>query len=327
MNMKRFAYTALATAMMAAPVAAQAAEAKPWPARAIQLVVPQSPGGGADILARDIAARLQPRLGQSIVVENRPGAGGIIGTDFVARAAPDGYTFVMGAISTHGINPSLYKKLSYDAREDFEPVVLVATAPLLVVTNPNVKADSVPALIALAKSQPGQLTFGSAGAGNSTHLAGELFKSLSGADLLHVPFKGATPAEVGLIGGQVSVMFSSIMTAWPHSREGRMKALAVTSAQRSSIAPDLPTVAEEGLEGFDVNPWYGLFAPAGTPDAVVQRMHAEISEILEQDEIRSRFATLGAEPGAMSQHAFADFVDQEIDKWAKVVADSGSAIE
>lgn len=324
--MNRIASTLLGGLLLAVTAAAPAG-AQSWPARPIQLVVPQSPGGGADILARDIAAKLQPRLGQSVVVENRPGAGGIIGTDFVARAAPDGYTFVMGAISTHGINPGLYKKLSYDARKDFVPVVLVATAPLLVVTHPGVPAGSVQELVALAKSQPGQLTFGSAGAGNSTHLAGELFKSLSGADMLHVPFKGATPAEVGLIGGQVSVMFSSIMTALPHSREGRMKALAVTSAERSSIAPELPTVAEAGLDGFDVNPWYGVFAPAGTPPEVVARMHREISEILGEDAIRKRFATLGAEPGAMTQPAFADFVDQEIDKWAKVVEESGSAIE
>ncbi len=325
--MKRILMSLASGAALALQALTPAVAQADWPARPITLVVPQSPGGGADILARELALRLQPRLGQSVVVENRAGAGGIIGTDYVARAAGDGYTLVMGAISTHGINPGLYKKLSYDARKDFVPVALVANAPLMVVVHPGLPVDSVPALIELAKSRPGQLTFASAGAGNSTHLAGELFESLSGAQLLHVPFKGATPAEVGLIGGQVSLMFSSIMTALPHSREGRMKALAVTSAERSSIAAELPTVAESGLAGFDVNPWYGVFAPAGTPPQAVARLHEEIARILRQDDVRQRFATLGAEPAAMTQAEFTEFVDKEIAKWAKVVSDSGSAID
>lgn len=262
------------------------------------------------------------------MVENKAGAGGVIGTDYVARAAGDGYTFMMGAISTHGINPGLYKNLSYDARKDFIPVALVASAPLLVVVHPSVPANSVQDLIDLAKSKPGELTFSSAGTGNSTHLSGELFKRMAGVDMMHVPFKGATPAEVGLIGGQVSVMFSSIMTALPHSREGRMKALGVTSKEHSSIAPELAPVAEtKGMEGFDVNPWYGIFAPAGTPEHVIKRMHAEVSSILAQEDIRTRFATLGAEPGNLSQEEFANYVNSEIDKWAKVIQEAGVSVD
>jgi Uncharacterized protein conserved in bacteria len=323
--MKSTFFALALAAVMAMPMASACAQ--DWPARPLQMIVPQSPGGGADILARDLAVRLQPRLGQPVVVENRPGAGGVIGTDFVARAPADGYTLMMGAISTHGINPGLYKKLPYDAIKDFEPVALVATAPLLVVVNPKLPVNSVAELIAAAKAAPGKLTYGSAGNGNSTHLAGELFRSMAGVDILHVPFKGATPAEVGLMGGQVSIMFSSILTALPHSREGRMRALAVTSTKRSSVAPDLPTVDEEGLPGFDVNPWYGVFAPAGTPPEVVARLNREINDILAMSDMKERLAGLGAEPGAMSQQEFAAYVQAEVKKWAKVVADAGAAID
>lgn len=324
--MKRILHSMLTGLSLAAAITPAAAQE--WPTRPIQLIVPQAPGGGADILARDLAMKLQPKLGQPVVVENKAGAGGVIGTDYVARAAGDGYTFMMGAISTHGINPGLYKNLSYDARKDFVPVALVATAPLMVVLHPSVPANSVQELIDLAKAKPGELTFSSAGTGNSTHLSGELFKNLSGVDMLHVPFKGATPAEVGLIGGQVSVMFSSIMTALPHSKEGRMKALAVTSEKRSSIAPELPAVAEtKGMEGFDVNPWYGIFAPAGTPAEAVKRMHAEISEILKEEDVRKRFASLGAEPGQLSQEEFVTYVHDEMDKWARIIKESGTSVD
>jgi tripartite-type tricarboxylate transporter receptor subunit TctC len=319
--------TLAAVAGLSLFLGAQASWAQDWPTRPVQIIVPQSAGGGADILTRELAARLQPLLGQTIVVENKPGAGGVIGTDLVARAAPDGYTLVMGAISTHGINPSLYKKLSYDALADFVPVALVATAPLMVVTYPALPVKSVQELIAAAKANPGKLTFGSAGKGNSTHLAGELFQSMAGVEMLHVPFKGATPAEVGLMGGHVSVMFSSIMTALPLSREGKMKALAVTSAKRSGMAPELPTVAESGLPGFDVTPWYGIFAPAGTPAAVVERLSKEIKVVLDMPDVKAKFMSLGAEPGAMSQPEFAKFVPEEVKKWAKVVQESGSVIE
>ena len=277
-------------------IASGGAIAQDFPARSVRLIVPQSAGGGADILARTVGQKLSEAWGQPVVIDNRPGAAGIIGTEAVAKAAPDGYTLLMGAISTHAINPSLYKTLSYDPVKDFAPVTMVATAPLLVVVHPSLPVNSTQELIALAKAKPGQLFFASAGSGNSAHLAGELFKTMANVDLVHVPYKGATPAETDLIGGQVSVMFSSILSALPHAKAGKMKALAVTSARRSSIAPDLPTVAESGVPGYDVNPWYGLFAPAGTPRAIVERINRDVARILAQPDVRQRFATLGAEP-------------------------------
>jgi tripartite-type tricarboxylate transporter receptor subunit TctC len=324
--MKRRANTLLARIAVAAALAAAAAGAlaQEFPVRPVKLVVPQSAGGGADILARTIGQKLSEAWGQSVVVDNRPGAAGIIGTEAVAKAPADGYTLLMGAISTHAINKSLYAKLPYDPVKDFAPVTLVATAPLLVVGHPSVPAGSTRELIALAKAKPGQLFFGSAGSGNSTHLAGELFKTMANVDLVHVPYKGATPAETDLIGGQVSVMFTSILSGLPHAKAGKMKALAVTSARRSSIAPDLPTVAETGLPGYDVNPWYGVFAPAGTPRDVVAKIHRDVVRALQLPDVKQRFATLGAEPVGNTTEQFAAFVDAEIAKWAKVVGDSGA---
>ncbi len=298
--------------------------AQDYPTRPIKIVVPQSAGGGADILARTVAQKLSEAWGQSVVVDNRPGAAGIIGTELVAKAPPDGYTLVMGAISTHAINRALYKTLPYDPVKDFAPVALVASAPLLVVVHPSVPVNSMRELIALAKAKPGQLFFASAGSGNSTHLAGELFKSMANVDLVHVPYKGATPAESDLIGGQVAVMFTSILSGLPHVKAGKMKALAVTSARRSSIAPDLPTVAESALPGYDVDPWYGLFAPASTPRAIVDKLNREVARILTLPDVKQRFAALGAEPGSGTPQQFGAFVDAEIAKWSKVVADSGA---
>jgi tripartite-type tricarboxylate transporter receptor subunit TctC len=315
--------------VLAAVVAAGPASAiaQDYPTRPIKLIVPQSAGGGADILARTIGEKLGQSLGQAVVVDDRPGAAGIIGTDAVAKAAPDGYTLLMGAISTHAINKSLYPTLSYDPVKDFTPVTLVATAPLVLVVHPSVPVSSTRDLIALAKAKPGQLFFGSAGSGNSTHLAGELFKTMAGVDLVHVPYKGATPAETDLMGGQVQVMFTSILSGLPHIKAGKMKALAVTSARRSSIAPELATVAETGLPGYDVNPWYGLFAPAGTPRAIVDKLNREVVRILQLPDVRQRFATLGAEPVGDTPAQFGAFVESEIAKWSKVVADSGAKAE
>jgi tripartite-type tricarboxylate transporter receptor subunit TctC len=320
-TLRALARVALAAVLAAGPAGAIAQD---YPARPIKLIVPQSAGGGADILARTIGEKLSQSLGQSVVIDNRPGAAGIIGTEAVAKAAPDGYTLVMGAISTHAINKSLYPTLPYDPVKDFAPVTLVATAPLLVVVHPSVPVNSTRELIALAKAKPGQLNFSSAGSGNSTHLAGELFKTMAHVDLVHVPYKGATPAETDLMGGQVQVMFTSILSGLPHAKAGKMKALAVTSARRSSIVPDLPTVAETGLPGYDVNPWYGLFAPAGTPPAIVDRLNREVVRILQLPDVKQRFATLGAEPVGNTPAQFAAFVDAEIAKWSKVVADSGA---
>ena len=231
----------------------------------------------------------------------------------------------MGAISTHSMNPGLYKaRLPYDPVKNFAPVTVVASAPLLVVVHPSVPANSVQELIALAKDKPGKLNFSSAGSGNSTHLAGELFKLSAKVDMVHVPYKGATPAETGLMAGEVSVMFSSILSALPHSKAGKMKALAVTSAKRSPEAPELPTVAESGLPGFDVNPWYGLFAPAGTPPEIVAKLQQEVSRIVHMPDVKKRFASLGAEPVGNTPQEFKLFLDQEIAKWTKVIDQSGT---
>jgi tripartite-type tricarboxylate transporter receptor subunit TctC len=325
--MKRITKTLSAALAVAGFAISGATMADGYPDRTVHLVVPQSAGGGADILARTVAAKLSEAWGKQVIVENRPGAAGIIGTQGVAQAAPDGYTLLMGAISTHAINRALYKDLSYDPVKDFEAITMVASAPLLVVVHPSVEANSVQELIALAKSKPGKLNFSSAGNGNSTHLAGEMFKSMSGADIVHVPYKGATPAEVGLMGGQVSLMFSSILSAMPHSKAGKMKALAVTSTQRSSVMPELPTVGETGLPGYDVNPWYGLFAPRGTPKDVVNKISSEVRRIVQMPDVKNRFATLGADAQGNTPEQFASFIDAEIKKWSRVVKESGTKID
>lgn len=321
-------FVAKLTALAAVIAAASGPALAAYPERPIQLIVPQSAGGGADILARTIAAKLSQSLGKQVVVDNRPGAAGIIGTQAVAQAAPDGYTLLMGAISTHSMNPGLYKaRLPYDPVKNFAPITVVASAPLLVVVNPSVPANSVQELIALAKAKPGKLNFSSAGSGNSTHLAGELFKLSAKVDMVHVPYKGATPAETGLMAGEVSVMFSSILSALPHSKGGKMKALAVTSAKRSPEAPELPTVAESGLPGFEVNPWYGLFAPAGTPPEVVDKLQQEVARIVHMPDVKKRFASLGAEPVGNTPQEFKVFLDQEIAKWTKVIDQSGTRVD
>lgn len=325
--MKRITKTLAAALAVAGFAIGNAAMAEGYPERTVRLVVPQSAGGGADILARTVAAKLSEAWGKQVIVENRPGAAGIIGTQGVAQAAPDGYTLLMGAISTHAINRALYKDLSYDPVKDFEAITMVASAPLLVVVHPSVEANSVQELIALAKSKPGKLNFSSAGNGNSTHLAGELFKSMSGVEIVHVPYKGATPAEVGLMGGQVSLMFSSILSAMPHSKAGKMKALAVTSTKRSSVMPELPTVDETGLPGYDVNPWYGLFAPAGTPKDIVDKISREVVRTVQMPDVKKRFASLGADAAGNTPEQFASFIDAEIAKWDKVVKESGTKID
>ncbi len=303
------------------------AMAQGYPNKTIRLIVPQSAGGGADILARTLAEKLSKAWSVQVIIDNRSGAAGIIGTQAVAQSAPDGYTLLMGAISTHAINRSLYRNLPYDPVKDFMPITLVASAPLLVVVHPSLPVNSVQELIALAKAKPGQLNFASAGSGNSTHLAGEMFKMMANVDIVHVPYKGATPAEVDLMAGHASIMFSSILSAKPHSIAGKMRALAVTSAQRTSVMAELPTVAETGLAGFDVNPWYGLFAPAGTPREIIEKINREVVGILQLPEVKERFSTLGADAMGNTSSQFAAFIDLEINKWAKVIKMSGTTAD
>jgi len=304
-----------------APCAAPAQTA--YPAKPIRMVVPYPPGGPTDVLGRIVAQKLSESLGQQVNVENKPGASGMIGAELVARSAPDGYTLLTNA-SIHVINPSLYAKSSFDAIRDFAPVALIAEVPLILVVNPGVPVKSVGDLIALGKAQPGKLNFGSSGNAAAPHLAGESFKIATGVQMQHVPYKGSAPALTDLIGGQVQLMFDSMPSAMPHVKSGRIRAVAVTSARRSPTMPELPTVAESGVPGFDISTWYGVWAPAGTPKDIVNRLSAEIARALRLPEIRERLAGLGAEPVGNTPEEFAAYCQSELAKWSKIVRESGA---
>src|SRR5690606_29057618 len=295
---------------IASPAAAQA-----WPARPIRFVVPYPPGGPLDQVARALAEKLREPLGQPVVVENRPGAGGNIGADLVAKAAPDGYSIVMGAVATHAINPYLYAKMPYDANRDFTPITRVATVPNVLVLNPQTAERlgirSLRDLIAYARKNPGKLNYGSGGNGSAGHLAGELLEAQAGISMVHIPYGGAAPAQLGLLAGQTDLMFDNLASATPQIRAGKLQAFAVTTPQRSSFFPELPTVAESGLKDFDISTWFGVFAPAGTPRPIVDRLNTEFTRALSAPDIRERLARMGAEPSPMSPEAFADFVRAE----------------
>jgi tripartite-type tricarboxylate transporter receptor subunit TctC len=308
-----------------APVAT--VQAQQWPSKPIKWVVPFAPGGTTDILARTVGEKLSTALGQPVVVENRPGAGGGVGADYVAKSAPDGYTIVGGTISTHAINASLYKSLPYDPVRDFAPITLIARLPNLLVVNPGVPAKNVAELVALLKANPGRYTFASSGNGTSQHLSGELFKSIAGVEMQHVPYKGSPPALQDVVAGQVTMTFDNITTAWPLAKAGNLRPLAVTTAQRSAVAPDVPTMQEAGLAGYEVGSWQGVFAPAGTPPEIVRRLNAEIVRILRLPEVRDKLIGLGAEPVGNSPDEFAAMVKSEVAKWADVVKRSGARVD
>ncbi|AVA34194.1 tripartite-type tricarboxylate transporter receptor subunit TctC [Cupriavidus metallidurans] len=312
------------TAIAALPLGAHAADA--WPSRPIQLLIPYPPGGSADLLARPLGAKLQERLGQPIVLDYRPGAGGTIATQALARSKPDGYTLIM-VLAAHAINPSLYPKLPYDTRKDFAPVSLVANLPLILAGSPSLKARNVPELIAAAKAAPGTITFGSAGNGNTGHLAGELFDSMAGVKMTHVPYKGSAQVVNAMLAGDIQLTFDSISTSMPQIRAGRMTALAVTSAKRAAMAPDVPTLAEAGVPGFDINGWYAILAPAGTPRAVVDKLSSEIAAVLTQPELRSQLAANGYEPVGSTPAALGAHIDAELVRWNKVVREAGVKLE
>ena len=303
------------------------AGAQAWPAKPIKWVVPFAPGGTTDILARTVGEKLALALGQPVIIENKPGAGGGVGAELVARAAPDGYTIMGGTISTHAINASLYKSLPYDPVKDFVPIVLLARVPNMLVVNPDVPAKNVTELIVLLKANPGKYTFASSGNGTSQHLSGELFKSMSGTDMQHIPYKGSPPALQDVMGGQVTMTFDNITTAWPLAKSGKLRALAVTTATRSSIAPDVPTLAESGLPGFEVGSWQGVFAPAGTPPDIVRRLNTEIVRILGLPDVKEKLAGLGAELVGNTPEEFAVLVKAEVVKWADVVKKSGAKVD
>ncbi len=299
------------------------AQAQGYPAKPVRMIVPFPAGGATDIIARIVSQKLGENLGQTVIVDNRPGASGNIGSDIAAKAPPDGYTLVMGNLSSHAINASLFK-LPYDPVADFAPVTIVAVVTNILVTHPSLPARSVKELVALAKARPGQINYASAGSGSPAHLAGELFKTSARVDLYHVPYKGNAPAVNDLIAGEATVMFSAMPSVMPHVATGRLRALAVTTLKRSPAAPNLPTIAESGLSGFDVSAWNGVLAPARTPHDIIARMHREIVKILQLPDVKERLSGLGAEPLGDTPEHFADVIKADVAKWARVVKESGA---
>ena len=300
-------------------------QATEWvPERQLRIISAYSAGGTNDLLSRLMAQKLTERLGKPVVVENRAGANGIIASDYVAKSAPDGYTMIMGSSATHGINPNIYAKLSYDAQSDFTPVGLIATVPLLLVVAPNLAVNSLTDLVALAKSKPGTLSFASSGTGSSPHLAGELFKSVAGIELTHVPYKGDGPAVIDVQGGQVSMFFANIPSALPAAQAGRLKALAMTGAVRTPAAPDIPTMQQAGVTGVEISAWFGLFAPAKLPNEVLTRLNQELNVVLGLPDVKARIRELGAEPVAPAPpETFQSFVKSELAKFAAVTKKAG----
>ena len=299
------------------------AQANDYPAKPIRLVVPAAPGGGADFLARIVGVKLGELVGQSVVVENRAGASGTIAADGTAKSPGDGYTVLMGQSTSIVIAPQLYPKLPYDTLRDLKPVTLVAEVPNVMVVHPSVPANTVKELIALAKAKPEMLNFGSSGNGAPSHLAGEMFKSATGTRLVHVPYKGAGPAVNALIAGEIQVMFAPIVAVLPQVKSGRLRALGVTSAKRSAAAPDLPTLAEAGLAGYEISSWFGLFVPASTPAAVVDKLFKETTRVLKSPDVIERFAKEGAEPVGSTPADFNNYVRTEFVKYNKVIKDNG----
>lgn len=306
---------------------ASAASAQTYPTKPIRMVVPFPAGGTTDILARAVAPKLNEAWGQQVVVDNRPGAGGNIGSELVAKSAPDGYTLEMGTVGTHAINASLYAKMPYDHVRDFVPVILVAGVPNVLVVHPSVPVNSVAELIAYAKANPGKLNFASSGSGTSIHLAGELFKVMAGVQMTHVPYKGSAPAVQDLLGGQVQLMFDNLPSSLPHIKAGKLRALAVTSAQRAPALPDVPTVAEAVLPGFEASSWFGVLAPAGTPAAIVAKLNAEIAKWLASPEAKEKLLSQGANAAGGPPEDFAKHIASETAKWAKVVKESGAKVD
>jgi len=303
------------------------ARAGEYPVKAIRMILPSAPGSGPDIMARIIGQKLTEAWGQPVVVEARPGAGGIIGSEAVARSAPDGYTLIMGNAGSHSVNPSLYPKLPYDPLRDFAPVVLVSSAPNILIVHPSLPVKSVEDLIALAKARPGQLTFGSGGNGSTAHLSGEMFRMLADIKIRHVPFKGAPAAVIGVMAGDISMAILNLPPALPHVKSGKLKALGVSTPKRFAAVPELPTIAESGLPGYSAETWYGVLAPAGTPREIILKLNAEIVKSLRTEELKMRIASDGGEVIGSTPEEFTAVMKTDIAKWAKVVQASGARVD
>jgi tripartite-type tricarboxylate transporter receptor subunit TctC len=308
-------------------VAATAVCAKDYPDKPIRLIVPFPPGGTTDLLGRMLASHLTATLGQQVIVDNRAGAGGTIGSDIVAKSAADGYTLMLAGISTQSINSALYKQLPYDPQKDFTPIALFASVPNILVVNPQVPVRSVPELVAYAKKYPGRVNMGSAGNGTTNHLSGELFKAMTHAPIVHVPYKGSGPAMADLLGNQVQLMFDNLPGSLPQVRAGKLRALAVTGAARSPVLPDVPTMAEAGVPGYVVDVWFGVVAPKGLPANVLSRLSAEITAFARDKEVQRKLADQGATPLLSTPAEFADRIRSDAEKWARIVRDAGAKVD
>jgi tripartite-type tricarboxylate transporter receptor subunit TctC len=316
----------IAVAGLAALLAVGGAAAQQYPTKSVRILVGYAPGGGTDIMARAIAQKLSESLGQQFIVDNRPGANANLAADLASKASADGYTLLMISVS-HAINKPLYKKLGYDIERDFVPVIEVSSVPQLVVVTPTLPVKTLKELIALAKSRPGQVTYASSGEGSPEHIAGELFKSMAGVDLVHVPYKGGGPAAIAIIGGETAVGFNTAPVAIPHVKSGRLKVLALTEDKRNAALPGVPTVAESGLAGYSMTTWYGLVAPAGVPREAVARLNTEVNRVLKLPDVRDRFATLGADPVGGSAEQFGAYIKSEVAKFARLAKERGLALE
>jgi tripartite-type tricarboxylate transporter receptor subunit TctC len=317
----RFVVAAIA-AFLSFPAAAQS-----YPSKPIRLIVPFAAGGGNDNVARLVGKRLADGLGQPVLVDNRPGAGGVVGAELAAKSAPDGYTLFLGGVGSHAINPNLHEKLPYDPIKDFAPVALLAQAPLVLVVHPSVPAKSVAELTAYARAHPGKLNFASNGNGSSSQLAAVMFDSMAGVEMVHVPYKGLSPALADLLSGQVQLMFSSVVAILPHIKAGKLRGLAVTGAKRLASLPELPTIAESGLPGYEASSWYGILAPAGTPRDIVMKLNAGLAKALEQPEVRNSLLAEGAEPVGGSPEAFAAHIRAEKERLGKLIRDAKIRLE
>jgi tripartite-type tricarboxylate transporter receptor subunit TctC len=322
LNNLRFVFGVLALAAVSTATLAQG-----YPNKPIRFIVPYPPGGASDVLARALANKMSESMGQSIVVENRAGAGGNIGADFVAKAAPDGYTLLMGNIGPNAISPALYPRLPYDPIKDFTPISLVSSVPIVLVAHPSFPASNMKEVIALAKSKPGQFNYASAGNGSSNHLAMELLKSLAGVNFAHVAYKGGSPAMADLIAGHIQIAFDTLPVALPHVKAGKVKAIALAGTKGSSVLPELPTIADSGVAGYEASSWGGLMAPGGTPRDVVDKLNLEVNRALGQPDVRESLAKLGIEPVGTTPEQFATYIEAEIKKWKRVVSEAGIKLE